>query len=267
MKQPKSRITAALLAFFLGSLGVHKFYLGRTGPGFFYIFLTFVIFSGIKFPFTALLGLMDAIKLLSMSDKTFDEQYNQDAQPKSRRDRSGRRIQRENKRSSREIQEMENKRKKYNYDKGVSANPFIKSGDRKYKEYDLEGAEKDFTQALEINPDNVKVNFKLAAVHSLLENKDKSFYYLEESVRLGFKDFEKIKTYDDLAYLRIQPEFESFVSRGYKRDTALNISAPKQDLLADDALLSQLNKLKDLRERGLLSDKEYMYEKEKLSRR
>lgn len=29
----KSKIAAALLALFLGPLGVHKFYLGRTGPG------------------------------------------------------------------------------------------------------------------------------------------------------------------------------------------------------------------------------------------
>lgn len=29
----KSKIAAALLAFFLGMFGVHKFYLGRTGPG------------------------------------------------------------------------------------------------------------------------------------------------------------------------------------------------------------------------------------------
>jgi TM2 domain-containing membrane protein YozV len=267
MKRRKSRLIAAALAFFGGSLGIHKFYLDKVGPGFFYLFLTFVIFSGVKFPFTFLLGLMDAVKLLSMNDKVFDEEYNQGQHRASERDRSGRRIERENNKSSKEIEKMESKRKRYNYSKSKSANPFIKSGDRKYKEYDLIGAAKDFTQALELNPDDVDVNFKLAAVHSLMENKEKSFYYLEESIRLGYKDYEKIKSIDDLAYLRIQPEYENFVSRGYKRDTALNIESPKQDLLADDALLSQFNKLKDLRDRGLLSDKEYAYEKEKLSRR
>lgn len=30
---PKSKIAAALLAFFLGGLGVHNFYLGKTGRG------------------------------------------------------------------------------------------------------------------------------------------------------------------------------------------------------------------------------------------
>jgi len=263
----KNRKLAAILAFLGGSLGIHKFYLNKIGPGFFYLFLTFVLFAGIKFPFTFLLGVMDAIKLLSMSEEAFDQKYNNGNRSKTRTNSRGTRIDRENKKSSNEIKKMESQRKKYNYNQGLSANPFIKSGDKKHKEYDLEGAEKDFIQALELSPDNIDLNFKLVAVHSLMEKKDKAFFYLEECVRLGFKDFEKIKTHDDLAYLRIQPEFDSFVERGYKRDTTLKVSAPKQDLLVDDALLSQLNKLKDLRERGLLSDKEYVYEKEKLSRR
>lgn len=33
----KSRMTAALLAFFLGGLGAHKFYLGKVGQGFLYL--------------------------------------------------------------------------------------------------------------------------------------------------------------------------------------------------------------------------------------
>ncbi len=37
----KNRISAALLAFFLGGIGVHKFYLGKVGQGFLYL-----IFSG-----------------------------------------------------------------------------------------------------------------------------------------------------------------------------------------------------------------------------
>ncbi|HQT87054.1 MAG TPA: DUF805 domain-containing protein [Acidiphilium sp.] len=36
---PKSRVTAALLAFFLGGLGAHKFYLDNVGVGLLYLFL------------------------------------------------------------------------------------------------------------------------------------------------------------------------------------------------------------------------------------
>lgn len=37
---PKSRTVAALLAFFLGCLGIHRFYVGKVGTGILQIFLT-----------------------------------------------------------------------------------------------------------------------------------------------------------------------------------------------------------------------------------
>ena len=35
---PKSRLAAALLAFFLGGLGIHRFYVGKVGTGILYLF-------------------------------------------------------------------------------------------------------------------------------------------------------------------------------------------------------------------------------------
>jgi TM2 domain-containing membrane protein YozV len=39
---PKSKMTAALLAFFLGSLGIHRFYAGKTGTGIVLLLLTII---------------------------------------------------------------------------------------------------------------------------------------------------------------------------------------------------------------------------------
>ena len=64
--------------------------------------------------------------------------------------------------------------------------------------------------ALKIDPKDVALHFNIAAAYSLTEDKDKGFYHLSEAVKYGFKDFEKITSHDDLAYLRIQPEFEEF---------------------------------------------------------
>jgi TM2 domain-containing membrane protein YozV len=40
MGPPKSKVAAALLAFFLGCLGIHNFYLGYTGRGLAQLLLT-----------------------------------------------------------------------------------------------------------------------------------------------------------------------------------------------------------------------------------
>src|SRR6266480_3623947 len=63
-----SRTTAGLLALLLGGVGVHRFYLGRPGTGILYLLFcwTFV---------PAILGLIEGIILLSMSDATFTQRY------------------------------------------------------------------------------------------------------------------------------------------------------------------------------------------------
>ena len=65
----KVRTTAAVLAFF----GIGKFYLGENGAGILRIVLYCTIIGA---PISAFLCLMDAIKLLQMSDAEFDQRYN-----------------------------------------------------------------------------------------------------------------------------------------------------------------------------------------------
>jgi len=67
-RSTKSRMTAAFLALFLGGLGIHHFYLGNGGTGFLYF-----IFSWTLIP--AILGLIDAISLFTMSEEKFHLKY------------------------------------------------------------------------------------------------------------------------------------------------------------------------------------------------
>lgn len=64
----KDKTVAALLAFFAGTFGVHKFYLGEASAIFYAIFF----FTGIP----GLIGFFQAIGYLMMSQEEFDARYN-----------------------------------------------------------------------------------------------------------------------------------------------------------------------------------------------
>ena len=64
----KSRLTAALLALLLGGIGIHKFYLGRIVQGVLYLLFCWTFIP-------AIIGLIEGIVLLSMSDKDFIYKY------------------------------------------------------------------------------------------------------------------------------------------------------------------------------------------------
>jgi TM2 domain-containing membrane protein YozV len=68
----KQKIVAGLLGILLGGLGVHHFYLGSTMAGVIELIATFVT-CGIG----GLVGLIEGILLLVMSDQDFDQRYNQ----------------------------------------------------------------------------------------------------------------------------------------------------------------------------------------------
>jgi len=142
-------------------------------------------------------------------------------------------------------------------------NPLKNSGLAKFKEYDYDGAIEDFQKALTISPDDIAIHFNLSAAYSLTENKESSFFHLDRAVRLGFKDFDKINTHDALAYLRIQPEFDDFKQNGYRVKAG---TIKKKNPGLDAGLLEQLNRLQDLRERGVLTEAEFETQKGKLLR-
>ncbi|ADR19753.1 TM2 domain-containing protein [Calditerrivibrio nitroreducens] len=64
----KNKIIAALFAFFLGGLGVHKFYLGQVGRGILYLLFCWTFIPSI-------VAFIEFIILLTMSDETFNKKY------------------------------------------------------------------------------------------------------------------------------------------------------------------------------------------------
>lgn len=261
----RNKTAAGLFAIFLGWAGVHRFYLGQVGLGILYVFLTIISFGVVS----SIISLIDAVVLFSMADQQFDQKYNPQegmvppvynrrtqpgyprvAQPRQKQSTS------KNQSSGREIQ-----------------NPYKVNGIKKYKEFDLEGAIEDFKKGLEIHPRDISLHFNLACAYSLTEQVDKAYTHLDRAVSLGFNDFDKIKTHDDLAYVRIQDRFEEFQKNGYRLElppvqttTAEVPEIPKEQPVQDDVLLAQLKRLAELRDRGLLSEQEFIIEKRKLTR-
>ena len=74
----KNRYIAALLAFFLGGLGVHKFYLGKW-TGILYLVLCWTYIPSI-------IALVEGILYLVNGEDAFNEKYNQKAMKESYRD-------------------------------------------------------------------------------------------------------------------------------------------------------------------------------------
>lgn len=267
-QKPKNRIVAAFLALFLGAFGVHKFYLNQGGQGVFFILL-FVMTANFRFPVSAILGFLDAFRLFTMSDDQFHKKYNRGARVNpTHRDtkleqRREEQISRSRGTQSRTVSAPSRAAVK-------RANPFKQSGIKKYRDFDLEGAISDFSKGLEINNQDVALHFNIANAYSLTEQKEKAYYHLDKAVELGFTDLELLNTKDDLAFVRIQQEWDTFKENGFRLKRGMmqgNEAIDEQMMETDDVLLSQLNKLADLRKRGLLSEDEFLQERKKLMAR
>lgn len=268
----RNKTAAGLLALFAGWAGIHRFYLGQTGLGILYFMLMFV---GVSF----VLGIIDAIVLLSMSEAEFNRKYNADqgmVPPIYHRRTQGGYpppIQRRGPRFGSPVRNMK-------IPDRIPQNPHKLSGIKKYKDFDLEGAIEDFKKGLEMEPKDIALHFNIACAYSLTEQVDLAYSHLDRAVALGFNDFEKIQTHDDLAFVRIQDRWDEFKANGFLLKTPPLQAAPppaqasspedapatREIPVQDDALLTQLKRLADLRDRGLLSEQEFNMEKRKLTR-
>jgi len=70
----KSRGIAGLLAIFLGALGVHYFYLGKSTPGVVFLVVT-LLSCGILGAVTGIVALVQGIMMMCMSQQDFENKY------------------------------------------------------------------------------------------------------------------------------------------------------------------------------------------------
>ena len=272
----RNKNVAAILAFFLGMLGIHRFYLGQIGKGILYLVFSWMV------PIMFIISIVDMVSLFSMDKEDFDEKYNRKyyklkrkrAKAEYRRRDYRREFDNEEEdhirnppfRNRREEKKprMPQKERQKTKDKLAAKKALFykKSGIEKYKDFDFEEAINDFEKALSINPNDKSLHFNLACAYSLTEQKSKSLYHLSTAVAKGFNDFEKIQSHDALAYIRIQDDYDDFVKNGYKVPSQASSKTNTTNQTFD--LLEQLHQLAALRERNLISEEEFITQKKKL---
>lgn len=277
----KNKTTAGILALFLGGIGVHRFYLGQAGLG-----ILHLIFCWTFIP--SFVAFIDAIIFFTNSEEVFDAKYNYKymattlyhnqkgqqaaASPQIiiNNNTAGGNMTQGPAQTSHSTPTANSNANRPPVAKQVPAksatpkkDPFEKKGDLKYEDYDFDGAIADYLKSLNVRSKNPEVHFKLSCLYSIMEKVDSSFFHLSKAVEQGYFDFEKIKTHDHLAYLRTQqPEFDYFVAAGYKLEGKKKKPTPTLNL--SDEVISRIEKLAELRDKGIINDEEFQDQKGRL---
>ncbi len=258
----KSRKTASKLAFPFGLFGAHRFYLGQRFYGILYpLFFIMGIIEGeaLMIVVPPVISFLDMLIFRSMSDEEFDLKYNKGL--------SSRILQRsdplENDRAQDEQLSSQKSLLKAQFERHKSV------GLKHFRNYDFEGAIEAFSEANELKYDDADVHFLLARAYSMLEDAKNAITHLDAAVAFGL-NIHQIKLADDLAFLRLQPEFKVFEQSNYrllekpKPVAQKKKREPEKPIGPSKDFLEQLKKLNELREKGYLTEEEFIQQKERL---
>lgn len=129
---------------------------------------------------------------------------------------------------------------------------------KEYKNGNSQRAIDYLLKAQKLKPNHMLLLFNLALTYSDTKNKEKAFYYLDKAVANGYSNFKHIQQHPTLKFLREQPEFNDFVENGYRLPKVEENLKPQHDSV------SQLEKLAQLKEKGILTEEEFHNEKQKI---
>jgi tetratricopeptide (TPR) repeat protein len=269
----KNKTVAAVLAFFLGMWGVHRFYLGQKFLGFLYFFFFWMGFiatveeGGAPFFLpVVILAFIDSILLAVKPEEEFDATYNK--------------------------KKLLERRPGVRKGTSVTLADFKAEGVRFFREHDYECALDAFLDALDLAPDDPTVHFNLACAYARLHELPDTLHHLELAIDYGFDRKERLDNHPAFDWIRNQPEWQEFKINDYRvepqafpresdvfssqttapqhsRPTPADAPAPdlpteEPDSLEQFDLLEQIARLGELRNRGVLTDEEFARQKEKL---
>jgi tetratricopeptide (TPR) repeat protein len=132
----------------------------------------------------------------------------------------------------------------------------IISGDAKFSSGDLDAALADYEKILTLQTGKApNTHFKIASIYSNKKNSTEAYSHLSKAVQDGFNDFQRIMSAKELAFLRDQVGFQKFAQEGYKLP---------EPLKSDDDTISKLERLAQLKEKGVLTANEFEEQKRKI---
>jgi tetratricopeptide (TPR) repeat protein len=274
----KNKIVAAFLALFAGMFGVHRFYLQRWWQGVMYMALSFITImitadgEGPAFLIPMVLGFVDALLFFVMPKEDFDEKYNKKRLQQTQRETFYDEAESEADPAALMEKPLRSNKVPPGFKAGKKETKkedfFKRIGIEQFRSMDFEGAIESFVKALEENITSPSIHFNLACSYSMIENTGQALQSLERAIENGFSDISKIQSHKALAYLRKQPEFEAFVANGYR--IIKQLPEPQPNLLetqsnaAPKDVLDEVLHLGDLREKGLITEEEFVAQKRKL---
>ena len=275
----KDKTTAGILALFLGNIGVHRFYLGQTGRG-----ILHVLFCWTFIPW--LIGVIDGIVFLTQDKENFDIKYNW--KYLQRQSVQNPNIIINNHLGVPPTQTVPSPpaaaavREQATVPAGPKLDPFRISADKKFEDYDFDGAIQDYRRSLNVNPRQAEVHFNLSRLYSIHEQRDTALFHLNQAIENGYYDFDEIERHDHLAFLRATPEFYAFKSNSYRLPgvtappnptvtttppaTPATPAAPEETLELSDDLITRIERLAKLKEDGILNEDSFAREKAKVLR-
>lgn len=248
-KPRKKKWVATLLAFFFGIFGIHRFYLEQRNLGVLYLSLFFlgafiIPGAGRLVAIPAILGFVDFLIFLTSSRANFDERYNKEMIQQEKRQRERAQT------IANEPQSILQKQK----------SKYLQKAQAAYQNYEYEAAIEALVKAMEIQYDDPETHFFLARCFSVTEKAGKALEHLDVAVAFGFRNFDRIRTEGDLAFLRVQPAYRAFENNNFQLPKEL--PTPQEDILdlqnpRSSDLLDQLSRLEKERRAGHLSEEAY----------
>jgi len=254
------RKMAIVFAVALGWCGVHRFTLGQWQWGLAHIFMmvgSIIIVEELGFngnpwmTLSTVVAYYTAFRWWRMSNEEFADEYLEPVE-----------------------EEVESK-----YLKGTAtAHPKVISGKARrkilasaktlYNQFDYQGAAELYEDALDMDLSDGDSRVLAARCYSLLEDAEASYRHLRKAVLLKANNLDIISKDEGFAWLRTQEDYTRRRRAGYGPVEPIEANSMTPPALPprQDNILERLEKLGELKERGLLDDDEFIREKKRLLR-